>query len=141
MRFNADAAQSLFGIIAVCRADQSAKCRRVQRTGRQTHVAIMIRHIVLFTAKNKADIDRIVNGLSILTAIPHVRRLEIGRNRKADQFDNDIDVVVYGEFENEAELSAYKAHELYKESIERVRPLRQMRVAADYESTEVTLQV
>ena len=83
----------------------------------------MIRHIVFFTAKDKADLDRIIDGLSILAAIPHARRLEIARNRKADQFGNDMDVVVYGEFENEAELAAYKAHALYRESIRRVRPL------------------
>jgi len=96
----------------------------------------MIRHIVLFSAKDKADIDRIVDGLSVLTAIPHARRLEIARNRKTDQLGNDIDVVVYGEFENEAELAAYKAHDLYKESIKRVRPLRELRFAADYDSAD-----
>ncbi|RTL75867.1 MAG: Dabb family protein [Bradyrhizobiaceae bacterium] len=96
----------------------------------------MIRHIVLFSAKDKVDIDRIVDGLSVLTAIPHARRLEIARNRKTDQLGNDIDVVVYGEFENEAELAAYKAHDLYKESIKRVRPLRELRFAADYDSTD-----
>ncbi|WP_436428155.1 Dabb family protein, partial [Enterococcus faecium] len=90
----------------------------------------MIRHIVLFSAKDKVDIDRIVDGLSVLTAIPHARRLEIARNRKTDQLGNDIDVVVYGEFENEAELAAYTAHDLYKESIKRVRPLRELRFAA-----------
>jgi hypothetical protein len=97
----------------------------------------MIRHIVLFTAKDKADIDRIVDGLSVLTAIPHARRLEIARNRKTDQLGNDIDVVVYGEFENHAELAAYKAHDLYKESIKRVRPLREFRFAADYDLADV----
>ncbi|MDH6263784.1 Dabb family protein [Bradyrhizobium sp. BR13661] len=97
----------------------------------------MIRHIVLFTAKDKTDIDRIVDGLSVLTAIPHARRLEIARNRKTDQLGNDIDVVVYGEFENDAELAAYKAHDLYKESIKRVRPLRELRFAADYNLADV----
>ncbi|MET4391492.1 roadblock/LC7 domain-containing protein [Bradyrhizobium sp. F1.4.3] len=92
----------------------------------------MIRHIVLFTAKDKADIDQIIEGLSVLTNIPHARRLEVARNRKTDQLDNDIDVVVYGEFDNETELAAYKAHELYQEAIRRVRPLRELRFAADY---------
>ena len=96
----------------------------------------MIRHIVLFTAKDKADIDRILDGLSVLTAIPHARRLEIARNRKTDQLGNDIDVVVYGEFENEAELAAFKAHDLYGESVKRVRPLRDLRFAADYNSMD-----
>jgi Stress responsive A/B Barrel Domain len=92
----------------------------------------MIRHIVLFTAKDKADIDQMVDGLAVLTAIPHARRLEVARNRKTDQLGNDIDVVVYGEFDSEAELAAYKAHDLYQESINRVRPLRELRFAADY---------
>lgn len=92
----------------------------------------MIRHIVFFTANSEAHIDQIIDGLSVLTAIPHARRLEVARNRKTDQFGNDIDIVVYGEFDNEAELAAYKAHELYQESIKRVRPLRELRFAADY---------
>lgn len=92
----------------------------------------MIRHIVLFTAKDQAHIDQMIDGLSVLTAIPHARRLEVARNRKADQIGNDIDVVVYGEFDNETELEAYKAHDLYQESIKRVRPLRELRFAADY---------
>jgi hypothetical protein len=92
----------------------------------------MIRHVVLFTAKDKADIDRMIDGLSVLTAIPHARRLEVARNRKTDQLGNDIDVVVYGEFDSEKELAAYKAHDMYQESIKRVRPLRELRFAADY---------
>ncbi|UPJ47919.1 Dabb family protein [Bradyrhizobium sp. 200] len=98
----------------------------------------MIRHIVLFTAKDEAQIDKMIEGLSVLTTIPHARRLEVARNRKTDQLGNDIDVVVYGEFDNEADLAAYKAHDLYQESISRVRPLRELRFAADYSvSTDV----
>ncbi|GLR91659.1 Dabb family protein [Bradyrhizobium iriomotense] len=92
----------------------------------------MIRHIVFFTAKDKAHINRMMEGLSILTTIPHARRAEVARNHKSDQLGNEIDVVVYGEFDNETELVAYKAHELYQESIRRVRPLRELRLAADY---------
>ncbi|XIA67478.1 Dabb family protein [Bradyrhizobium sp. TZ2] len=92
----------------------------------------MIRHIVLFSAKNKAHIDQMIEGLKLLTTIPHARRLEVARNRKTDQLGNDIDVVVYGEFDNETELAAYKMHDLYQESIRRVRPLRELRFAADY---------
>jgi hypothetical protein len=97
----------------------------------------MIRHIVFFTANSKAHIDQIIDGLSVLTTIPHARRLEVARNRKTDQLGNDIDIVVYGEFDNEAELAAYKAHELYQESIRRVRPLRELRFAADYSLADV----
>lgn len=95
----------------------------------------MIRHIVLFTAKDKTDIDQIVDGLLVLTRIPHARRLEVARNRKSDQLGNDIDVVVYGEFNSETDLAAYKAHDLYQESIRRVRPLRELRFAADYNAS------
>ena len=93
----------------------------------------MIRHIVLFTAKDKADIDQIIEGLSVLTKIPHARRLEVARNRKTDQLGNDIDIVVYGEFDSEIDLKSYKAHHLYQESIDQVRPLRELRLAADYD--------
>jgi len=40
--------------------------------------------------------------------------------------------VVYGEFADEAALTAYRTHPLYQESIRRVRPLRDTRVAADF---------
>ena len=93
----------------------------------------MIRHIVLFTAKDKADIDQIIEGLSVLTGIPHARRLEVARNRKTDQLGNDIDIVVYGEFDSEIDLKSFKAHHLYQESIDQVRPLRELRLAADYD--------
>jgi hypothetical protein len=93
----------------------------------------MLRHIVLFTAKDKSKIDDIVKGLSVLTKIPHARHLEIARNRKTDQIGNDIDVVVYGEFDNVESLAAYKAHPLYAESTRNVQPLREMRFAADYD--------
>ncbi len=95
----------------------------------------VIRHIVFFTVPDRADLEAVRSGLSILTAIPHARLLEIGTNAKTDQLGTDVDIVVYGEFDNEAALAAYKAHPNYQLSIERVRPLREMRIAADYDST------
>ncbi|MCC8956169.1 Dabb family protein [Bradyrhizobium sp. Pear77] len=93
----------------------------------------MIRHIALFSANNEVDIVRIIDGLALLTKIPHARRLEIARNAKKDQIENTIDVVVYGEFDSEAALAAYKADALYEESIKRVRPIWEVRLAVDYE--------
>ncbi|WP_321576400.1 MULTISPECIES: Dabb family protein [Bradyrhizobium] len=84
----------------------------------------MIRHIAFFTANDQAGIDQIVEGLSVLTAIPYARRLGIARNRKSDQLGNEVDVVVYGEFDSEMDLAAYKTHDLYQEAIRCVRPLR-----------------
>lgn len=96
----------------------------------------MIRHIVLFSARNPADVQTIREGLSILRQIPHADRLEVVLNEKRDQLGNDVDVVVYGEFADAEALAAYKAHPLYEESIRRVRPLREMRVAVDFTAAE-----
>ncbi len=99
----------------------------------------MIRHIVFFTAKDGIDAERLRDGLSILTGIPHARHLEIGLNQKTDPLSREVDVVVYGEFDDDAALAAYKAHPVYQRSIERVRPLREMRLAANFDTqTAVT---
>ncbi|MQT11313.1 Dabb family protein [Segnochrobactrum spirostomi] len=92
----------------------------------------MIRHIVFFTAKPDR-VEEVRAGLSILTAIPHARLLEIGTNVKTDQLGTAVDIIVYGEFDDEAALAAYKAHPDYQRSIERVRPIREARIAADYD--------
>lgn len=94
----------------------------------------MIRHFVFFTAKHADNVESIREGLTLLTRIPHAKRLEISLNRKSDPSSKEVDFVVYGEFEDDAALAAYKAHDLYAESIRRVRPLREMRLAADYDS-------
>jgi len=94
----------------------------------------MIRHIVFFSVRDRDDLERVRTGLSILTAIPHANRLEIGENLRTDQLGTQVDLVVYGEFENEAALDAYKAHPNYQRSIDIVRPLREMRIAADYDA-------
>lgn len=99
----------------------------------------MIRHIVFFTAPAE-NLDEVRAGLSILTAIPHARLLEVGTNIKTDQLGTDVDLVVYGEFDDEAELAAYKAHPDYQRSIDLVRPIREMRMAADYESDAAVKQ-
>jgi quinol monooxygenase YgiN len=93
----------------------------------------VIRHIVFFSARNPGDIDAVRAGLSLLTASPHADRLEIGTNIKTDQLGSDVDLVVYGEFRDEAALAAYKADPLYQRSIDIVRPLREIRMAADYD--------
>jgi len=43
-----------------------------------------------------------------------------------------VDVIVYAEFESAEALAAYKAHPLYEASIKAVRPLRDLRIAADF---------
>jgi quinol monooxygenase YgiN len=93
----------------------------------------MIRHIVFFTAKHDGNVASIREGLARPTRTPHALRLEIALNRKSDSASKEIDVVVYGEFEDDAALAAYKAHELYAEAVKLVRPLRELRFAADYD--------
>ncbi|WP_306154561.1 Dabb family protein [Roseovarius sp. MMSF_3281] len=95
----------------------------------------MIRHIVFFTARDQADLDRIREGLETLGQIPHARHFEVGRNLHADRLTGaEVDFVVYAEFDNEDDLAAYKADPIYSRAIEMVKPLRDMRIAADIES-------
>ncbi|WP_163271959.1 Dabb family protein [Chelativorans alearense] len=94
----------------------------------------MIRHIVFFSARKREDVERIAEELGMLGQIPHSDFFEIGINRKVDQLGGEVDVVVYGEFRDEAALAAYKAHPIYAECITKVRPLREMRLAADFVS-------
>jgi quinol monooxygenase YgiN len=98
----------------------------------------MIRHIVFFTATPE-NVEAVRAGLSLLTANPHASVLEIGTNVKTDQWGTEIDLVVYGEFVDEAALAAYKAHPIYQQSIDVVKPIRETRIAADYDAgTAVT---
>lgn len=94
----------------------------------------MIRHIVFFGAKKREDVERIAEELGMLGQIPHSDFFEVGMNRKVDQLGGEVDVVVYGEFRDEEALAAYKAHPIYAECIATVRPLRELRIAADFES-------
>lgn len=94
----------------------------------------MIRHIVLFSAKNADDVPEIRAGLQKLGEIPGVRHLEVGVNAKRDMIDNSIDLVLYSEFDDFETLDAYKAHPEYKEAIKAVRHLRETRIAVDFEA-------
>ncbi len=91
----------------------------------------MIRHIVFFTARSPENLDAICEGLELLGTIPHSLHFEVTRNARLDQISNEVDVVVYGEFVDEAALAAYKAHPTYAEATRRVRPLREVRLSAD----------
>ena len=95
----------------------------------------MIRHIVFFSAREKKDVETIVKGLRRLGEIPHSIVFEVMPNTKTDPISGEIDVVVYGEFENAEALAAYKAHPIYSETTAVVRPLRELRISADVVST------
>ena len=94
----------------------------------------MIRHIVLFSAKDPAEIGSIQAALSRLAEIPDARRLEVARNAKRDGLSAEIDLVVYGEFDDYDALARYQAHPIYAETIALVRPRRETRIAVDFEA-------
>lgn len=91
-----------------------------------------IRHVVFFSAKDRKDLPQIVEGLSRLGGIPHSERFEVVENSRADALSSEVDVVVYAEFTDAEALAAYKAHPIYQEAIALVRPLRDLRIAADF---------
>ena len=91
-----------------------------------------IRHVVFFSAADAKDLTRIVDGLSMLADIPYASTFEVVQNSGVDALSNEVDVVVYAEFSDDAALSAYKAHPLYQAAIDVVRPLRELRIAADF---------
>lgn len=93
-----------------------------------------IRHIVFFSSKDPTDISRVSKGLSMLANIPSVRHFEVGTNLNKDKYGNEVDVIVYAEFEDEAAMQAYRDHPIYEECVQLVRPLREMRFAADFKS-------
>lgn len=95
-----------------------------------THKQV-IRHIVFFSAKDKADLQRIVAGLRLLGDIPQANKFEVRENIKSDMFSSEVDVVLYAEFDTPADLAAYRAHPTYQNAIDIVRPLRELRIAAD----------
>ena len=94
----------------------------------------MIRHIVFFSATSPDTVAAICEGLALLGTIPHSTHFEVTRNSKVDQISNEVDVVVYAEFADAAALAAYKAHPTYAEATRRVRPLREIRLSADFEA-------
>ena len=95
----------------------------------------MIRHIVFFTVRDRADLDRVREGLTLLADIPHSNHWEVSPNLNADKLtEAPVDLVVYAEFTDAAALQAYKAHPLYQQAIAIVKPLRDTRIAADIEA-------
>ncbi|MDF3413194.1 Dabb family protein [Sulfitobacter sp. M57] len=91
-----------------------------------------IRHVVFFSAADQNDVERIMDGLSLLGNIPHSSMFEVVRNSRVDKLSGEVDVIVYAEFVDEAALQAYKDHPIYQQAIDVVRPLRELRIAADF---------
>lgn len=94
----------------------------------------MIRHIVFFSAKRREDVDAIRKGLMALGTIPHSTHFEVTLNTKVDPLSDEIDLVVYAEFPDQAALAAYKAHPTYFATTAAVRPMREIRLSADVQA-------
>ena len=92
----------------------------------------MIRHIVLFSAKQAQDAAAIKQALEAMGDIPGVRFLEVALNEKKDRLSQEIDVVLYSEFDSYEDLDAYQNHPRHLAAIDIVRPLRDQRVVVDY---------
>jgi hypothetical protein len=91
----------------------------------------LIRHIVFFSARRKEDVEAVRTGLLALGSIPHSSLFEVTLNTKVDPLSDEVDVVVYAEFADDAALAAYKAHPLYAQTTSKVKPMRELRYSAD----------
>ena len=100
--------------------------------------ADLIRHIVFFSAKRRENVEAMRAGLMALGTIQHSSLFEVSLNTKVDPLSDEIDVVVYAEFPDEAALAAYKAHPTYAETTAKVRPLRELRYSADVSAVGFT---
>lgn len=93
----------------------------------------MIRHLVLFSVPDTADLPTVRATLSTLAEIPSVRAFELGENERLDEFSDEMDFAVHAVFDDADALAAFKEHPIYRRSTAIVRPLRGQRVAVDYD--------
>ncbi len=104
------------------------------RTRVSAYLSRMIRHIVFFSVKDPDQTADVVAKLKRLGAIPGSTLFSVTPNTKSDLFGNEIDIVVYSEFPDLDALRAYKKHPTYMEVTSIVRPMRELRFAADVEA-------
>jgi len=94
----------------------------------------VIRHVVLFSA-NPGEKDKLLLGLKKLEALVDeslAEKLEVKENLKLDTYSQECDVIVYGEFLSQDQLDKFKAHSIYQDCIKVVRPIRDLRIVADF---------
>ncbi|MEM6690207.1 MAG: Dabb family protein [Planctomycetota bacterium] len=93
----------------------------------------MIRHIAFFSVRDSADIDLVIETLRGYQDIDEVESLEVARNDRCDDLDQQIDVVLHATFRDREALDRYKAHPRYIAGIDVIRPRRKIRHVVDYE--------
>ncbi|MZR30693.1 Dabb family protein [Sneathiella litorea] len=96
----------------------------------------MIKHIVFFSAKHPENIPVIKEAFSKYRDIPSVSKIEVSENSKRDGLSDDIDIVLYVEFESVEALEEYKRHPIYKAGTDTVRPLRKLRFVVDFDADD-----
>jgi len=111
-----------------------ARRRAMARARISAYRNCMIRHIVLFSLKDPAQTADVMAKLGRLGTIPGSTLFSVTPNTKSDLFGNEIDIVVYSEFPDLDALKAYKKHPTYMEVTSVVRPMRELRFAADVEA-------
>jgi hypothetical protein len=91
----------------------------------------MIKHIVLWGLKNKADVARVKQELeSMRGKIPGLLSLEVGVNFAES---SPVDVGLYSEFTDRAALNAYADHPVHAPVKQLVGSLVAERWVLDYE--------
>jgi len=92
----------------------------------------MIKHIVMWKLKNKADAEPLKQALEALRGrIPGLLNIEVGID--FNQSEQAADVVLYSELASKDALAGYQAHPEHKAVIPMVQAVTIARTVVDYE--------
>jgi len=92
----------------------------------------MIKHIVMWKLRNKADAEIIKDNLEALVGkIPGLLSVEVGID--FSNSEQSADVVLYSELENREALAAYQAHPEHQAVIPLLKAAAVSRTVVDYE--------
>ncbi|MDQ6955259.1 MAG: Dabb family protein [Mariprofundaceae bacterium] len=93
----------------------------------------MIKHIVMWKLRNKADAEIIKDNLEALPSkIPGLLKLEVGINFSNNEFAADI--VLYSELESREALAIYQAHPEHQAVVPLVKTATVSRLVVDYDA-------
>ena len=106
-------------------------CRHKRQPGIQIEEAGLIRHIVFFSARRKEDVEAVRTGLLALGNIPHSSLFEVTLNTKVDPLSDEVDVVVYAEFADDARWPPTRRTRSMRRPPARSNLLRELRYSAD----------
>jgi len=92
----------------------------------------MIKHIVMWKLRNKADAEIIKDNLEALAGkIPGLLKVEVGID--FSDSEQSADVVLYSELESRKALAAYQSHPEHQAVIPLVKAAAVSRIVVDYE--------